>query len=60
MLTGAPFAADRGFADVTACATGAALRCEPQGSRPAADSLELTVGCYRIGSSGTPQPVDAP
>jgi hypothetical protein len=43
-----------------AWATTAAVRCQPQGSRPAGDGLEVTIGCYRIGPSSTPQPVDAP
>ncbi|MBG6134721.1 RNA polymerase sigma factor [Longispora fulva] len=60
VLPGAPFAADHGFTDVTAWATDAAVRCQPQGGRPVGGALEVTVACYRIGASASPQPVDAP
>ncbi|MGY0231440.1 hypothetical protein [Longispora urticae] len=60
VLPGAPFAADRGFVDVTAWATGAPVRCQPQGSRPVGAELEVSVACYRIASAAVPVPVDAP
>ncbi|MEU4550137.1 hypothetical protein [Nonomuraea dietziae] len=56
VLKGAPYAADRGYVQVTAYGSGTPARCHQEGTTAAGgDALEVTVGCYAIGEDTTPR-----
>ncbi|WP_219509066.1 hypothetical protein [Nonomuraea ceibae] len=60
VLKGAPYAADKGYLQVGAYGTGTPARCHAEGTAPAGDGLEVSVGCYAIGADATPRRIDSP
>ncbi|WP_131736249.1 hypothetical protein [Actinomadura roseirufa] len=58
-LTGEPFAADAGHVQLTA-AGGEPVRCTRTDAQVATKAIELTVSCFAVTTSATPQPADAP
>ncbi|MDH2424960.1 hypothetical protein [Sphaerisporangium sp. TRM90804] len=60
VLKGAAFTADTGYAQVTPYGTGAAARCNPEGTTVAGGALEVTVACYAIDGGPTARPADSP